>query len=172
MFRARISAVTAGLAGLAIAGTLAACGSNTPTAATPPASSPSASAQAPSSPPPASPAATPSSRAAAPPIIFAVRLGASFSPGSLHVGVGQKFQVIVSDNVKVSGLPASCNATQPTPAAGGMLSVTCTSAGSYLYTAERAGTAVLAAIVRPNCAKVAECPAWISRATLKIMISS
>ncbi|HEX3922517.1 MAG TPA: hypothetical protein VHY31_09545 [Streptosporangiaceae bacterium] len=171
MFRARISAVTAGLAGLAIAGTLAACGSNTPTAARPPASSPSASAQAPSS-PPTSPAATPPSGAAAPPIIFAVRLGANFSPGSLHVGVGQKFQVIVSPNVKASGLPSSCNATQPTPAAGGMLSVTCTNAGSYLYTAERAGTAVLAAIVRPNCAKVAACPQWISRATLRVTVSS
>jgi|HubBroStandDraft_2_1064218.scaffolds.fasta_scaffold697641_1 hypothetical protein len=171
MFRARISAVTAGLAGLAIAGTLAACGSNTPTASSPAASSPSASAQAPSS-PPTSPAATPPSGAAAPPIIFAVRLGANFSPGSLHVGVGQKFQVIVSSNVKVSGLPANCNATQPTPAAGGMLSVTCTSASSYLYTAQRAGTAVLAAIVRPNCAKVAACPQWISRATLRVTISS
>jgi len=171
MFRARISAVTAGLAGLAIAGTLAACGSNTPTAATPPASSPSASAQAPSS-PPTSPAATPPSSAAAPPIIFAVRLGANFSPGSLHVGVGQKFEVIVSSNVKASGLPANCSATQPTPAASGMLSVTCTNASSYLYTAQRAGTAVLAAIVRPNCAKASACPQWISRATLNITISS
>jgi hypothetical protein len=169
MFRARISAVTAGLAGLAIAGTLAACGSNAPSAAAPPASSPSASAQAPSSAPPTTAAATPPSSAVAP-IIFAVRLGASFSPRSLHVGVGQKFQVIVSSNVRASGVPTNCTATKPTPAAGGMLSVTCPKAGSYLYTAERAGTAVVAAIVRPNCPKGTRCPQWISRAALTVTI--
>jgi hypothetical protein len=166
MYRARISAVTAGLA---IAGTLAACGSSAPSAATPP-SSPSAS--APVSSAPAPPTATPSSPAAAPPIIFAVRLAAKFSPDSLHVGVGQKFTVIVGSNVKVSGLPTNCSATKPTSVAGGMLSVTCATAGSYTYTAERAGTAALAAIVRPNCTKVAACPQWITHATLTVTISS
>lgn len=171
--RAQMSAMMTALAGLAIAGTLAACGSASSSgaassgAASPGATSPAAT---PSSASPASPSSGPSSPVVAP-IIFAVHLGASFSPNSLHLGVGQQFEVIVSKTVKVAGLaPANCTA-QATPAAGGLLSVKCLAADSYLYTAERTGTATLGAIARPLCSPGTPCPQWISRASMKITIS-
>ena len=169
--KVRMSAMVTVLAGLAIAGTLTACGSASSSgAASPGATSPAATPSAPSSASPASPSSGPSSPVVAP-IIFAVRLGASFSPNSLHLGVGQQFEVIVSKTVKVAGLaPANCTA-QATPAADGLLSVRCPAAGSYLYTAERTGTATLGAIARPLCSPGTPCPQWISRASMKITIS-
>lgn len=174
--KVRMSAMVTVLAGLAIAGTLTACGGASPSgaassgAAAPGATSPAATPSGPSSASPASPSSGPSSPVVAP-IIFAVRLGADFSPNSLHLGVGQQFEVIVSKTVKVAGLaPANCTA-QATSAAGGLLSVKCPAAGSYLYTAERAGTATLGAIARPLCSPGTPCPQWISRASMKITIS-
>ncbi|MGD0606990.1 MAG: hypothetical protein ABSA53_25805 [Streptosporangiaceae bacterium] len=164
------TAVSAALTGLALTGALCACGSaaqhsgpagagaGTPSSATAPAgpSSPGRS----RSPAPVSAA----------PVIFAVRLGPGFQPGTLRISPGQHFVVTVDSSVKASGpdVPGSCPGTTAR-IDGGMLTMRCTS-GVFYYTAQRPGTAELMATVRPRCARGSMCPQWIAEATLKITI--
>ena len=182
--------VIAALAGLALTGALSACGSAAqpgaaqpgaaqPSAAPPSAAQSSAAAGAgasmpPSKAPPATPASPGRSSSPAPvpgaPVIFAVRLGNRFQPGTLRISPGQHFVVTVDSSVKASGpgVPSSCPGTTAR-IDGGMLTVRCTS-GAFYYTAERPGTAELMATVRPRCARGSMCPQWIAEATLKITI--
>jgi hypothetical protein len=175
--------VSAALAGLALTGTLCACGSATHNASAGVGAGGSLSSPATTSAKPSSPA-KPSSRApsssghassppsiAGDPIIFAVRLGdGGFQPKTLRISPGQHFVVIVDSSVKASGpgLPSSCSGISA-PIDNGMLTVQCTS-GDFSYTAQRAGTAELMATVRPRCSPGSMCPQWIAEATLKITI--
>jgi len=164
--RKRIS-VSAALTGLALTAVLCGCASTTQSGASAGASAPSAT-TAPASPvtsPAASSAPAPAGGA---PIIFAVRLDHGFSPNTLRLSPGQHFVLTVASSVKASGTLGACSAATA-QVYGGMLSVHCTS-GTYYYTAERAGTAVLTATVRPNCTGGGMCPQWIEVATLKIKI--
>jgi hypothetical protein len=104
------------------------------------------------------------------PVIFAVRLGPGFQPGTLRISPGQHFVVTVDSSVKASGpdVPGSCPGTTAR-IDGGMLTMRCTS-GVFYYTAQRPGTAELMATVRPRCARGSMCPQWITEATLKITI--
>lgn len=113
-----------------------------------------------------------SSPSAAAPDTVVIRLGAAFSPRTVRLGAGQQFVVIVSKTVKVSGpdISGDCTSGATGPAGNGLLSVRC-SAGDYLYTAEHAGSTVLAATVRPRCKPGTMCAQWISRATLKITVT-
>lgn len=169
--------VSAALAGLALTGVLCACGSaaqhsasagagtsmpSSTTTATPAGpSSPSRS----SSPAPVSPAP-----ASAAPVIFAVRLGRSFQPGTLRISPGQHFVVTVDTSVRASGpgVPSSCPGTAAR-IDGGVLTVRCRS-GAFYYTALHPGTAELTATVRPRCAPGSMCPQWIADATLTITV--
>jgi hypothetical protein len=107
-------------------------------------------------------------------MIRAVTLSTTFSPGTLSLAVGMKFQVIVSSSVVSSGLsvPAHCAPGVSYAANDGLLSVTCPATGGYLYTTDHAGTTVLSATVRPRCAAGQMCPQWIKDAALKITITS
>jgi hypothetical protein len=154
---------------LAAAAALSACGSaTTASKAAPPAASsaPGTASSAPSAPAPSQPVA-------APPIIVAVRLGTTFSPDTLTLATGQKFQVIVSTSVVPTGpaFPHPCSSGAVYAAANGMLSVTCPASGGYLFTAEHAGTAALTATVRPNCSPGEMCPQWITEAALQVTIT-
>jgi hypothetical protein len=158
--------VIAALTGLALTGTLCACGS---------AAQHSAGAGIPSSKAtPARPSSPGRNSSPAPvsgaPIIFAVRLGNGFQPSTLRISPGQHFVVTVDSSVKASGpgVPSSCPGTTAR-IDGGMLTVRCTS-GAFYYTAQRPGTAELMAAVRPSCARGSMCPQWIAEATLKITI--
>ncbi len=161
--------VIAALAGLALTGALCGCGSAQPSAAAGAgASKPSSTATL------AEPSSPGRSSSPAPvsgaPVIFAVRLGRGFQPGTLRISPGQHFVVTVDSSVKASGpgVPSSCPGT-PARIDGGMLTVRCTS-GAFYYTAQRPGTAELMATVRPSCARGSLCPQWIAEATLKITI--
>jgi hypothetical protein len=170
----RISVITAAAAALAAATTLSACGSATPSASKPPSSSASSPSSSPSgavSPSPAGP--PPPGPIAGAPIIRAVNLDATFSPDAITVAAGMKFQVIVSQSVDASGLslPAHCSPGTTYAADDGMLSVTCPATGGYLYTADRAGTAVLSATIRPHCSPGSMCPQWIKEAALTVTIT-
>lgn len=101
------------------------------------------------------------------PMIRVVRLGAGFSPKAIQLGVGQRFEVIVSKTVKVSGL--DCTSGNTGGAVTG-LSVRCAS-GNPVYTAEHTGTTALTATVRPRCPPGSMCPQWISEATLTITVT-
>lgn len=178
--RGRAAAVTAAL--LAPLAVVSACASGpapsaaagrTSAAASPSSSSPAARGSASPSPsavhPGSSPPVLPVGGA---PNIAVVRLGAKFTPGTLRLGTGQHFEVVVSKGMKPSGSGIS---GQCTPAAAArfsstMLSLRCTG-GSYLYTALRAGTTVLTVTVRPACGAGAMCPQWISAARLTLRIS-
>ena len=172
--------VIAALAGLALTGALSACGSAAqPSAAQPGAAQSSAAAGAgasmpPSKATPAQPSSPGRSSSPAPvpraPVIFAVRLGNRFQPGTLRISPGQHFVVTVDSSVKASGpdVPGSCPGTT-TRIDGGRLTMRCTS-GVFSYTAERPGTAELMATVRPRCARGSMCPQWITEATLTITI--
>jgi len=154
--------VATAAAAVAATAALSACGSATPPASTP--SSPAASSPAhghASSPP------------ALAPIIRAVTLNTTFSPDTLSLAVGMKFQVIVSSSVVPSGLslPAHCAPGVSYAANDGMLSVTCPAGGGYLYTTEHPGTTVLSATVRPRCSPGQICPQWIKDAALKVTIT-
>jgi len=106
-------------------------------------------------------------------MITAVRLTTSFTPGTISLAAGQKFQVLVSTSVAPtgSGFPQPCASGVSYPVATGMLSVTCPSSGDYVYTAERAGTTTLTATVRPRCAPGQMCPQWITEAALTVAIT-
>jgi hypothetical protein len=106
---------------------------------------------------------------AAPPDITVVRLTASFAPGQLQLSVGHQFLLIVSPSVQAKGLEATAGCTSGT-AAGGLLSVRCTS-GGYLYTAEHPGTATISATVRPHCNPGQMCPQWLAEPQLHITIT-
>jgi len=135
--------VSAALAGLALTAMLCACGSAVQHSAAP---------------------------VSAAPVIFAVRLGHGFQPGTLRISPGQHFVVTVDSSVRASGpgLPGSCPGTTAR-IDGGMLTVRCTS-GAFYYTALRPGTAKLMAAVRPRCVPGSMCPQWIADATLTITI--
>jgi hypothetical protein len=158
---------------LAAAAALSACGSaSTGTSAAP--AKPAASASpAPGTASSAPSAPRPSPPGAAPPIILAVRLGATFAPDTVTVAAGQKFQVIVSTSVSPAGagFPQPCSPGAAYPVADGLLSVSCPAAGAYLFTAEHPGTTTLAATVRPRCSPGEMCPQWITEATLRITIT-
>jgi hypothetical protein len=152
---------------------LSACGSAAPAASPPrsPASSPAPSPSASSS--PASAAGHAPSPPLGAPIIIAVRLGTAFTPDTLSLAAGMKFEVIVSPTVAPSGLsfPAHCTPGAAYAVNDGMLSVTCQSGGGYLFTAERAGTTVVSATVRPHCSPGQMCPQWITDAALRLTIT-
>ena len=78
--------------------------------------------------------------------------------------------VTVASSVKASGLGVggSCSGTTAR-IYDGMLTVRCT-AGTYYYTAQRAGTAKLMVTVRPNCTRGSMCPEWVAVETLKVTI--
>lgn len=147
---------------LALVGVLSACG----TAGGNAAASHHATASSAASSSPRHPASPP---AAAPPYIAVVRLGANFSPGHLQLSTGQQFLLTVSSSVRAKGLdvPAGCASGS---AAGGLLSVRCTS-GGYLYTAEHPGTATISATVRPYCKPGQMCPQWLTEPHLQITIT-
>lgn len=107
------------------------------------------------------------------PNIPVVELTGGFSPSTLRLGAGQQFELIIGKSVKVSGLSvAGCTSGKPVPLPGGLLSVQCTSATVYMYSAVHAGTATLSATVRPRCAAGTMCPQWIAKPVLKVAISS
>jgi hypothetical protein len=169
------TAVSAALTGLALTAALCGCGSATqhsgPAGAG--AGTPS-SATAPAGPSPPGRSRSPAPASAAPasaaPVIFAVRLGPGFQPGTLRISPGQHFVVTVDSSVEASGpdVPGSCPGTTAR-IDGGMLTMRCTS-GVYYYTAQRPSTAELMATVRPRCARGSMCPQWITEATLTITI--
>jgi hypothetical protein len=122
------TAVSAALTGLALTGALCACGS-----ATQHSGPAGAGASVPSSATaPAGPSSPGRSRSPAP-VIFAVRLGPGFQPGTLRISPGQHFVVTVDSSVRASGpdVPGSCPGTT-TRIDGGMLTMRCTS-GVFTY---------------------------------------
>jgi hypothetical protein len=152
-------------AALATAAALSACG----TATTPAKTSPPAT----SSPPAASASAAPSTPGEVAPMIIAIRLDESFSPDTVSLAAGQKFQVIVDPSVDVSGtsFPSGCSSQTAAAVNNGMLTVSCPSASSYLFTTEHAGSTVLSVSVRPHCGAGEACPQWIKLASLTITIT-
>jgi hypothetical protein len=106
-------------------------------------------------------------------MIQAIRLTTTFTPDSLTLAAGQKFQVIVSPSIAPSGtaFPHPCSTGVAYAAAGNMLSVTCPASGGFLFTAEQAGPATLTATVKPNCAPGQMCPQWITEAVLHVTIT-
>lgn len=155
---ARILAVTAAGLLLMLGGTLSACGSASPSGA-------------PASPAPSSPGQSPP--AATPPDITVVRLGIAFSPSTLRLRTGQQFRLTVSKAIQASGpgLPRYCTPGAVSQVPGGLLSMRCASSREYLYTAERAGTAILSATVQPSCPPGTACPQWVTQASVKITIT-
>jgi hypothetical protein len=115
----------------------------------------------------------PSPPVAAPPNILLVRLGAAFSPAQLRLGAGQQFQLAVSKSVHVSGLGVASGCAPGTAgqALAGLLSVRCAGEGSFLYTAEHTGSAVLSVTVRPRCQPGTCAPQWVTAPSLKITIT-
>jgi hypothetical protein len=166
------SIAVAALAVLALGSTLSACGSPGGNAA-------GGHLAVTSSPTPSSPrhSSPPLSPVSVPPNIAVIRLGASFSPGSLRLGVGQQFLLIVSTRVRATGLDgagcgsaASGTVAASGTAASGLLSVRCTS-GGYLYTVEHRGTGTISATVRPHCGPRLMCQQWLARAQLHVTIT-
>jgi hypothetical protein len=106
------------------------------------------------------------------PNIAVVRLTSRFTPGTLRLGTGQKFAVIVSKDIKPSGsgISGPCTPAAAAQFSSSTLSLRC-SGSSYLYTALRAGTTALAVTVRPFCKAGAMCPQWVSVARLTLRIS-
>jgi hypothetical protein len=105
-------------------------------------------------------------------MIRVVNLNTTFSPDAITLAAGMKFQVIVSPSIEAGGLsfPSSCG-TAAQQDNGGMLSVACPSTGSYMFTAERAGTTTLSATVRPRCSQGEMCPQWIKDAAMTVTIT-
>jgi hypothetical protein len=161
--------VRAVLTGLALTGVLCGCGSAAQGTSAGAGGGIQSSTTAPAGPSPAGRSSSPAPVSAAP-IIFAVRLGRGFQPGTLRISPGQHFVVTVDSSVRASGpgVPSSCPGTTAR-IDGGVLTVRCTS-GTFYYTAQRPGTAELTAMVRPRCARGSMCPQWIAEATLKITI--
>jgi hypothetical protein len=164
--------VSAALTVLALTGVLCACGSaaqHSASAGAGTAMPSSATTATPAGPPSPGRRSSPAPVSAAP-VIFAVRLGRGFQPGTLRISPGQHFVVTVDSSVRASGpgVPGSCPGTTAR-IDGGVLTVRCKSGGFY-YTALRPGTAELMATVRPRCAPGTMCPQWIAEATLTITI--
>lgn len=109
----------------------------------------------------------------APPAVLIVRLDSGFSPAAMHLGVGQRFLLLVSAtvNAAVAGTPASCP-LGATSAVGADLSVQCGPTGTYLFTAEHAGTAVVTAVVKPSCTPGTACTDWVTDARLTVTITT
>ena len=107
-------------------------------------------------------------------MIRAVTLNTTFTPATVTLAAGQKFQVIVSSSVSPTGpgFPHPCSAGAAYAAADGMLSVSCPASGGFLYTAEHSGTTTLTATVRPSCSPGEMCPQWITEATLQVTITN
>ena len=154
---------------LAAAAALSACGSAT--TSTKPAAAGTSSPSATSKPSSSAPSLPISAGGA--PMIAAVRLSTTFSPDTVTLAAGQKFQVIVSTSVAPSGtaFPHPCSSGVAYSAAGNMLSVSCPASGGYLFTAEQAGTTALTATVKPNCSPGEMCPQWITEAVLHVTIT-
>jgi hypothetical protein len=173
-----VRAVAATAALPALLATLSACASGAATVlpnepASAPASSPAAGRSASPSPPPVHPGSSPPVvPVGGAPNIAVVRLSARFTPDTLRLGTGQKFEVVVSKSVKPSGsgIDGPCTPAAAARFSSSMLSLRCTGAG-YLYTALRAGTTALAVSVRPDCGAGMMCPQWISEARLTLTIS-
>jgi hypothetical protein len=168
--------VSAAMTGLTLTGVLCACGSAAPHSASAGAGTgmPSSATTPASAATPAGPTSPGRSNSPAPvsaaPVIFAVRLGSGFRPGTLRISPGQHFVVTVDSSVRASGpgVPGSCPGTAAR-IDGGVLSVRCRSGGFY-YTALRPGTAELMAAVRPRCVPGRMCPQWIAEARLTITV--
>ena len=105
------------------------------------------------------------------PNIAVIRLGSRFTPGTLQLGTGQKFEVIVSRSVKPtgSGISGRCTPAAAARFSSAMLSLNCTG-GSYLYTARQAGRTALTVTVRPACPPGSMCPQWVTMARLTLTI--
>jgi hypothetical protein len=162
--------VSAALTGLALTGVLCACGSAAQHSASAGAGAGMPSSAATSAGPPSPGRSSSPAPVSAAPVIFAVRLGRGFQPGTLRISPGQHFVVTVDSPVRASGpgVPGSCPGTA-VRIDGGVLSVRCTS-GAFYYTALRPGTAELMATVRPRCAPGSMCPQWIADATITITV--
>jgi hypothetical protein len=106
-------------------------------------------------------------------MIQVVRLGASFSPAQLRLGVGQKFQLQVLPTLQatIEGVPAHCLAGTVTEIAGGVLSVQCGPGTAYMFTAEHAGSTVVTATVQPRCTPGTVCTDYVVLARLSIEIT-
>jgi hypothetical protein len=128
-------------------------------------SSPSPSAVHPGSSPPVVPVG-------GAPNIPVVRLGSRFAPGTLRLGTGQHFEVVVSRGVKPtgSGISGPCTPAAAARFSSAMLSLSCTG-GAYLYTARQAGRTTLTVSVRPACTAGTMCPQWMTVARLTLTIS-
>jgi hypothetical protein len=107
------------------------------------------------------------------PAVFIVRLDSGFSPAVMHLGVGPRFLLMVGAtvNAAIGGMPASCPLGS-TSAVGADLSVQCGPTGTYLFTAEHAGTAVVTAVVKPSCTPGTACPDWVTDARLTVTITT
>jgi hypothetical protein len=155
----RIPVVTVAGLLLAFAGTLSACGSTSAGGA--------AASLRPSSPGQSPPRTTP------PPDAAVVRLSIAFAPAALRLRTGQQFRLMVSKTIQASGpgVPHDCSPGAASQVSGGLLSLRCASSREYLYTAQRAGKAILSATVKPDCPPGTACPLWVTQASLKIIIS-
>lgn len=127
----------------------------------------------PASPAPSPPVAVPSPPAPVPPIIILVKLTTTFTPATLQLAVGQQFELSVDGSVEATGpdIPSTCPGSASAGGSAGMLFAQCVGSGSYLYTAVRPGSFVLAATVRPHCSPGTMCPQWITEANLAITIT-
>jgi hypothetical protein len=165
---APLTAVSACASGPAPAASAGQTGQPTSPASSPAAgggASPSPSAVHPGSSPPVVPVG-------GAPNIPVVRLGSRFAPGTLRLGTGQHFEVVVSRGVKPtgSGISGQCTAAAAARFSSAMLSLSCTG-GAYLYTARQAGRTTLTVSVRPACAAGTMCPQWMTVARLALTIS-
>lgn len=171
----RAVAATAVVAALLAA--LSACGGSAPTVppnepASAPASSPAAGRSASPGPSGTHPGSPPPVVVGGVPNIAVVRLSSRFTPGTLRLGTGQHFEVIVSKHVKPtgSGISGQCTPAAAARFSSTMLSLRC-EGGSYLYTAQRAGRTALTVTVKPVCAPGTMCPQWVAAARLTLTIS-
>jgi hypothetical protein len=142
-----------------------AAGSSSPISPTPSRSS------TPTSPPPTSRTSPPPT--AQQPIVQVVQLSTKFSPAELRLGAGQKFQLHVNQSIQatIAGIPQTCPAGTVTDIASGLLSARCGTGGTYLFTAQHSGSAVVSATVGKRCKPGTMCPDFVVIAQLKITIT-
>jgi hypothetical protein len=101
-----------------------------------------------------------------PGLIAVVTLGASFSPSSVTLSVGEPLLINVNGDV-ASMMTGPVTATTPDgPLTGGALGP-----ASYVYFATKPGTEILSATIRPRCEPGTMCPMWIAMSRLTVTVS-